>query len=46
MIERSDNFFHIENSLSCQNISENHTFKHVDEKFKSQEFNEQTDYIS
>jgi len=46
MIKRSDNFFHIKNSLSHQNRSENHAFKHVNEKFKLQEFNEQTDYIS
>ena len=46
MIKRSDNFSHIENSLSYQNRSENHAFKHADEKFKSQEFNEQTDHIS
>jgi hypothetical protein len=45
MIERSDNFFHIENSSSHQNRSENHAFKHADEKFKLQEFNEQTDHI-
>jgi len=46
MIKRSDNFFHIENSSSHQNRSENHAFEHADEKFKLQEFNEQTDHIS
>ena len=46
MIERSNNFFHTENSSSHQNRSENHAFKHADEKFELQEFNEQTDYIS
>ena len=46
MIERSNNFFHTENSSFHQNRFENYIFKHVDEKFKSQEFNEQTDYIS
>ncbi len=46
MIERSDNFFHTENSSFHQNRSENHAFKHADEKFESQEFNEQTDHIS
>jgi len=46
MIERSDNFSHTENSSSHQNRSENHAFKHADEKFKSQEFNESTDHIS
>ncbi len=46
MIERSDNFFHIKNSSSHQKRSENHTFKHADEKFKLQEFNEQTNHIS
>ncbi len=40
MIERSNNFFHTENSSSHQNRSENHAFKHADEKFKLQEFNE------
>ncbi len=45
-IERSNNFSHTENSSSHQNRSENHAFKHADEKFKSQEFNEQTDHIS
>jgi len=46
MIERSDNFFHTENSSFHQNRSENHAFKHADEKFKLQESNEQTDHIS
>ncbi len=46
MIERSDNFSHIENSSFHQNRSENHAFEHADEKFKSQESNEQTDHIS
>ncbi len=46
MIERSDNFFHTENSSFHQNRSENHAFEHADEKFKSQEFNEQIDHIS
>ncbi len=45
MIKRSDNFFHTENSLSHQNRSENHAFKHADEKFKLQEFNEQINHI-
>ena len=40
MIERSNNFFHTENSSSHQNRFENHAFKHADEKFKLQEFNE------
>jgi len=46
MIERSDNFFYIENSSFHQNRSENHAFKHANEKFELQEFNEQTDFIS
>ncbi len=46
MIKRSNNFSHTENSSSHQNRSENHAFKHADEKFKLQEFNEQTDFIS
>ena len=46
MIKRSDNFSHTENSSSHQNKSENHAFKHADEKFKLQESNEQTDHIS
>ncbi len=46
IIERSNNFFHIENSSFHQNRSENHAFKHADEKFKLQEFNEQTNHIS
>jgi len=46
MIERSDNFSLTENSSFHQNRSENHAFKHADEKFKLQEFNEQTDFIS
>ncbi len=46
MIERSDNFSHIENSSFHQNRSENHAFEHADKKFKSQESNEQTDHIS
>ncbi len=45
MIKRSDNFFHTENSSFHQNRSENHAFNHADKKFKSQEFNEQTDHI-
>ncbi len=45
MIKRSNNFFHIKNSSSHQNKFENHAFKHADEKFKLQEFNEQTDHI-
>ncbi len=45
-IERSDNFFHTENSSFHQNRSENHAFKHANEKFESQEFNEQTNHIS
>ncbi len=45
MIKRSNNFFHTENSSFHQNRSENHAFKHADEKFKSQEFNEQIDHI-
>ncbi len=45
-IERSDNFSHTENSSFHQNRSENHAFKHADEKFESQESNEQTDHIS
>jgi len=40
MIKRNDNFFHIENLSSHQNRFEIHAFKHADEKFKSQEFNE------
>ncbi len=35
MIERSNNFFHTENSSSHQNRSENHAFEYADEKFKS-----------
>ncbi len=46
MIERSNNFFHTENLSSYQNRSENYAFKYANEKFKLQEFNEQTDYIS
>ncbi len=46
MIKRSDNFFHTENSSSHQNRSENHAFKHANEKFKLQEFNEQINHIS
>ncbi len=46
MIKRSNNFSHTENSSFHQNRSENYTFKHADEKFKLQEFNEQTDHIS
>ena len=46
MIKRSNNFSYTENSLFHQNRSENHTFKHADKKFKSQEFNESTDHIS
>ncbi len=46
MIERSNNFSHTENSSSHQNRSENHAFKHADEKFESWESNEQTDHIS
>ncbi len=45
-IERSNNFFHTENSSFHQNRSENHAFKHANEKFELQEFNEQTDHIS
>ncbi len=45
-IERSDNFSHTENSSFHQNRSENHAFEHADEKFKSQESNEQTNFIS
>ncbi len=45
MIERSNNFFHIENLSSCQNRFENHAFEHADEKFKLQKFNEQTNHI-
>ncbi len=40
MIKRSNNFFYIENLSFYQNRSENHAFKHADEKFKLQEFNE------
>ena len=46
MIERSNNFSHTENLSSHQNRFENHAFEHADEKFKLQEFNEQTDFIS
>ena len=46
MIERSNNFSHTENSSFHQNRSENHAFEHADEKFESQESNEQTDHIS
>ncbi len=46
MIKRSNNFFYTENSSSHQNRSKNHAFKHANEKFKLQEFNEQTNYIS
>ncbi len=46
MIKRSNNFSHIKNLSSHQNRSENHAFEHADEKFKLQEFNEQTDHIS
>ena len=45
MIKRSDNFFHAENSSFHQNRFKNYAFKHADEKFKLQEFNEQTDHI-
>ena len=45
MIKRSDNFSHTENSSFHQNRSENHAFEHANEKFKLQEFNEQTDHI-
>ncbi len=46
MIERSNNFSHTENLLFHQNRSENHAFEHADEKFESQELNEQTNHIS
>ncbi len=42
MIERSDNISHTENLSFHQNELENY----ADEKFKSQEFIEQTDHIS
>ena len=45
MIERSNNFFYTENLSFHQNRFENHTFKHVNEKFELQEFNEQTNHI-
>ncbi len=46
MIERSNNFSHTENLSFHQNRSENHAFEHADEKFESQELNEQTNHIS
>ncbi len=45
-IKRSNNFSYTENSSFYQNRFENHAFKHADEKFKLQEFNEQTDHVS
>ncbi len=42
MIKRSDNISYIKNSSIHQNELKNH----VDEKFKLQEFTEQTDHIS